>query len=272
MASEGADAASEAAAPYAVFHSAAVSVKSEVTDGMEVAASVRFLQHSLRLKLTLEPSEMEPLFSGAAWAGTTLWPASILLCEHLVLGFATGIFAEGQKMLELGAGLGAPGFCASLLGADVVLTEQDQLVRLLEENAACNFSGDSAPRVRCLDWSADAAASLAAEVLEKPEVGWDVVLASDVVYEPLYGDSWKLLSDCLEALLLNTSTVALLTAERRTGDNIDSFLDRLEGAGIAHRVLRKEAGDKLLLFELRSAKPRCLAEQEREEAQETSPR
>lgn len=47
---------------------------------------------------------------------------------------------------------GVPGMIARLLGATVVLTEQDELLSLLGENLTTNFPGDDRIRSAALDW------------------------------------------------------------------------------------------------------------------------
>lgn len=47
---------------------------------------------------------------------------------------------------------GVPGMIARLLGARVVLTEQDELLSLLKGNLAANFAGDDGIRYAALDW------------------------------------------------------------------------------------------------------------------------
>lgn len=49
----------------------------------------------------------------------------------------------GAKVLELGCGTGIPGMCVRLLGGSVTLTEQPQLVPLLQKNLDTNFQGDA---------------------------------------------------------------------------------------------------------------------------------
>mmetsp|Transcript_32831 Transcript_32831/g.103950 ORF Transcript_32831/g.103950 Transcript_32831/m.103950 type:complete len:249 (-) Transcript_32831:84-830(-) len=237
--------------PYATFESELLKVETtSEPGGCEVAKTLTFGDaQQLELGLIMAPDEIEPLFSGAAWAGTTLWPAATLLCDFILNGFDHGRMKPGARVLELGAGLGAPGFVAAALGADVVITEQQELVRLLAQNAARNFAGEAAQQVsvRALDWSA-AAASEITEAFG----GWDVVLASDVVYEPLYGDSWQALADCLQALLLpSPSLVAYISAERRTKDGIDKFLSRLGDLGMEYAVEREE-GESLLIYAVRA--------------------
>lgn len=47
-------------------------------------------------------------------------------------------YFEGKHVLELGAGTGLLGIALSLIGADVVITDQGSLVPLMEENVSLN--------------------------------------------------------------------------------------------------------------------------------------
>ena len=57
-----------------------------------------------------------------------------------------------------------------------------------------------------------------------------MILCSDCVYEPLYGDSWRLLSAALQALT-TAKTVALVACERRRADGVEDFLAALRSWG-----------------------------------------
>lgn len=128
---------------------------------------------------------------------------------------------------------------ASILGAKVTLTEQEQLLPLLERNVSCNFTGSESapPRVMvsvCVHLLCPASQSLPlTSALTAPpppplqELSWgleesqvylqasegrapDVIIACDCVFEPLYGDSWKV------CLLPFTFTFARLLARHLT--------------------------------------------------------
>jgi predicted nicotinamide N-methyase len=102
------------------------------------------------------------------WA--ELWPAGVELAR-LVSARELG----GRRVLELGCGLGLPSIAAALRGAHVVATDwAGDALPLLERNAARN---GATLRTARLDWR-DATL----------EPGWDLVLASDVLYERRYAD------------------------------------------------------------------------------------
>ena len=121
----------------------------------------------------------------------------------------------------------------------VALTEQPQLVPLLEKNIDRNFPAGAAeagtrPDALALSWgTAEAEAFLAARGGQP----FDTILVCDCVFEPLYGDSWKLLCKTLAALCPApeavpaattgpgaASTDVLIACERRDEDGIPEFL------------------------------------------------
>jgi predicted nicotinamide N-methyase len=103
------------------------------------------------------------------WA--ELWPSGVALAEHV----ATRDL-HGQRVLELGAGLGLPSLAAALRGGDVLATDwADDAVALLQANADRNHV---ALRTAVVRW-------------DEPErfgTGWDLVLAADVLYEQRNAD------------------------------------------------------------------------------------
>ena len=236
-------------------------------------ALVKILGRELRLDLRFPSDEIEPMFSGGCWAGSVVWSASLVLCDVIAEAAAapatespddngSGLpVLRGRRVLELGAGVALPSLTAHLAGAGaVLLTEQPTVASLLQRTVADHFptaspdlSGDYAGWIAAtsLDWTEVAAAagdgSAAGYKTEWPEAcrdegwGWDVILCSDCVYEPLYGDSWRLLSATLRVLLLpgsgsgsgsgaaasveRDSPVAVVALERRRADGAERFLD-----------------------------------------------
>lgn len=185
-------------------------------------------EERLELSLRLTEDKIEPIFSGAAWAGTVLWRAAIRLVDVALLG---GVVPLGPQVtcLELGCGLGVPGMVAALRGCRVVLTEQESLVGLLERNVAANFDSNI-PACRELDWSREAARGIVAELGRTV----DLVLCCDCVYVPLYGESFRLLAEAIDVLAGPESHVVLAVERRfvRGGtDGVDDFLHLLEAAG-----------------------------------------
>ena len=71
----------------------------------------------LNLDLKLSPDDLEPVFSGAAWAGTVLWRAAAVLVDRAFLG-ADAVQIKGRTCIELGCGLGVPGMACARLGRE----------------------------------------------------------------------------------------------------------------------------------------------------------
>ena len=79
------------------------------------------------MDLKLSPDDLEPVFSGAAWAGTVLWRAAAVLVDRAFLG-ADAVQIKGRTCIELGCGLGVPGMACARLGAQPgALPEQQRI-------------------------------------------------------------------------------------------------------------------------------------------------
>eukprot|EP01105_Mastigella_eilhardi_P015869 TRINITY_DN3631_c0_g1_i7.p1 TRINITY_DN3631_c0_g1~~TRINITY_DN3631_c0_g1_i7.p1 ORF type:complete len:318 (-),score=51.99 TRINITY_DN3631_c0_g1_i7:38-991(-) len=134
-----------------------------------------------------------------AHAGLTVWPAALLLCEHLVAHHRGRL----RAVLELGAGTGLCSLMASWLGASVTFaTDADvKSLELCSENLAQNTHWlKSDVRVRKLDWLRHSARAFDLDHLEIEDLQLDsgnfawrpddvqhlrevsVVLAADVFY------------------------------------------------------------------------------------------
>ena len=105
-----------------------------------------------------------------------LWEAAIVLAE-----FIAGQPPQGDgSLLELGAGLGAPGLVAAAAGFRVTLSDYEPIILDFER---INAAASKLPQVRCtlLDW------------LEPPEMErYDVILGAEILFreeffQPLLG-------------------------------------------------------------------------------------
>jgi len=104
------------------------------------------------------------------WA--ELWPSSLALARAI-----GGRALKGARTLELGCGLGLPSIAAALAGGRVLATDwSSEAIRMTETNAERN---DAALETLVCSWSEPA------PLLERAP--WDLVLASDVLYEPRNG-------------------------------------------------------------------------------------
>lgn len=162
----------------------------------------------------LEEDDLAPLFDGSRWAGTRLWGAAVR-CIQYVSGHLPGtdqslleheikLPTSDQRvtMLELGCGLGVPGMIFHMLGGNVVLTDQIDILSQLENNVEKNFSETLITsntrdgevdrkhthtiQAMPLSWSRKDVNSLL-EQLGCSSTGFEIVINCDCVYEPLYG-------------------------------------------------------------------------------------
>ena len=104
-----------------------------------------------------------------------LWDSGLSLARWLCAQQQVAL--PGLRVLELGSGAGVSGLAAASLGARVVLTDLDEALPLLRLNARANGALCAhPPAVTALAWGDADSARACGEV--------DLVLASDVVYDP----------------------------------------------------------------------------------------
>ncbi|KAB2614644.1 protein-lysine methyltransferase METTL21D [Pyrus ussuriensis x Pyrus communis] len=76
--------------------------------------------------------------------GTTVWDASLVFVKFLEKNCRRARFSlskmKGKRVIELGAGCGVAGFGMALLGCDVVMTDQVEVLPLLMRNVERNTS------------------------------------------------------------------------------------------------------------------------------------
>jgi predicted nicotinamide N-methyase len=105
------------------------------------------------------------------WA--ELWPSSLALARTIA-----GRALRGARTLELGCGLGLPSIAAALAGGRVLATDWSaEAVAMTAANAERN---DAAVETLVCSWTAPEPLLARAP--------WDLVLASDVLYEARNGD------------------------------------------------------------------------------------
>ena len=187
--------------------------RSSNTAALEASLSRRFRLVETRLQIAnrslaiLHPASAEDLISEKDfeqderlpyWA--ELWPSSRVLGEWLV-----GMTGAGRSLLELGCGAGLVAACASLAGFEVTVSDYyEDALRFAQVNAWRN--GGSTPKTIHLDWR-DLSPNLAR---------YDVVVASDVLYERPYGG---LVARALDAVLTPDGVAWIADPGRVARDN-----------------------------------------------------
>ena len=136
---------------------------------VEIADRALAILHPASAEDLIDEKEFEQDERLPYWA--ELWPSSRVLGAW-VLPMAGG----GRSLLELGCGAGLVATCASLAGFSVVVSDYyEDALRFAQVNAWRN--GAPTPSGLVLDWR-----NLS------PDLGrYDVVIASDVLYERPYG-------------------------------------------------------------------------------------
>ncbi|XP_031263000.1 protein N-lysine methyltransferase METTL21A [Pistacia vera] len=150
--------------------------------------------------------------------GSVMWDSGVVLGKFLEQAVDSGLlFLKGKKIVELGSGCGLVGCIAALLGAQVILTDLPDRLRLLKKNIETNLShGDlqGSATVRELTWGDDPDQEL---IQPLP----DYVLGSDVIY----GEGAVV--DLLDTLrqLCGTQTTIFLAGELRNDSILEYFLE-----------------------------------------------
>lgn len=107
------------------------------------------------------------------WAD--IWPSSTILASHLVSLAESSRDRTGKRALELGCGVGLVTIAAMTAGYDVTATDYyTDALAFTRANAWRNLG--KSPAVRMIDWRS----------FPRDARGYDLILASDVLYEREY--------------------------------------------------------------------------------------
>jgi ETFB lysine methyltransferase len=144
------------------------------------------------------------------WAD--LWPSARVLADEVAV-----MRLAGLRVLELGCGLGVVSLAAALAGADVLATDYyDDALRFASVNAATAIGRTI--RTRMVDWTA----------LPAKLGRFDVVLASDVLYEHRYA---ALIADAIAHTLVRGGEALVADPGRAA---LGEFLDECDARGLTH--------------------------------------
>ncbi|CAH0477056.1 unnamed protein product [Peronospora belbahrii] len=195
--------------------------------------------------------------------GHCVWDAALLLADFLqtkanhMYHVTSSVQDEedlfefnGKKVVELGAGVGLVGMTLAVLGARVVLTDQEYVLPLLTKNVTVNFSDETrnrlleiaVPKVESCQWGEpfQSGGSL---------VSWlkstDVVIFSDVLY---HASAYLLLLKTLHELVSPTTDV-FFSFETRNATIESSFLLELGKTFDVAEVSREDSDQVFARFE-----------------------
>ncbi|KAM5180634.1 protein-lysine methyltransferase METTL21E-like [Mantella aurantiaca] len=116
--------------------------------------------------------------------GATVWPSALVLCYFLEKqGKQLGL--EDKRIIEIGSGTGLVSIVASLLGAQVIATDLEDLIGNLQYNVVRNtkLKCKYAPQVKELTWGSNLE-----EKFPRCSSHFGYILATDVVYNHPYLD------------------------------------------------------------------------------------
>lgn len=154
-------------------------------------------------------------------AQSIVYPAAVKLTDQLLERHMLSL-KNGSRVIELGCGLGLPGMVSAALGAHVLLTDVPEVIPFIEKRIAQNFPTnpahtDGSVRSAALAWDSASAKQLLAQ-----EGCFDLVLSSDGIYAPLYGEgSSESLAEVI-CSLCGPSTTALVALHHRPAEGAPS--------------------------------------------------
>jgi predicted nicotinamide N-methyase len=109
------------------------------------------------------------------WAD--IWPSSTILSAHLIGLSEKRMLSEPRRGLELGCGLGLVTTCAMIAGYDMLASDYyTDALAFARANAWRNIG--KSPQARMIDWRS----------FPDDATGFDMILASDVLYEREYAE------------------------------------------------------------------------------------
>lgn len=159
-----------------------------------------------------------------------LWEAAIVLSE-----FVAGLPCEkGASMLELGAGLGAPGLTAAAAGFEVTLSDYEELILEFERINAAASHLDTV-RFAMLDW------------LNPPEMEqYDVIIGAEILFREEFFQ--PLLNVLRRALKPNGVVYLAHDVKRRSLEPFLKLAEKEYRISASQRKLKSLEEDKIILL------------------------
>ncbi|KAL6058859.1 Methyltransferase-like protein 21B [Balamuthia mandrillaris] len=190
--------------------------------------------------------------SHAAKTGYRLWDSSIALAKYLEHSQQEHKW-EGKRVLEVGAGCGLVGIALALQGANVVMTDLEEVLPNLQRNLQANkllhqdtLQAEPQVRIGCLRWGnpldVDAICANTSQTQrdtkeksqEAEDKGFDYVVASDVIWLD------HLVEPLVQTLVMvakkgspQRPTEIILAQETRSLRVERKFFEQMEGEGFS---------------------------------------
>ncbi len=159
-----------------------------------------------------------------------LWEAAIVLAQYL----AGQPFKEGTTLLELGAGLGAPGLAAGAAGCSVTLTDYEELI-LNFERVSASASGLDNVSFQNLDWK------------NPPDMErYDIIVGAEILFREEF---FEPLLNVMRKALKADGVIYLAHDIKR--NSLKPFLHMAEAEyniAASKRTLKSLDGDKVILL------------------------
>ena len=159
-----------------------------------------------------------------------LWEAAIVLSE-----FVAGLPCEkGASLLELGAGLGAPGLTAAAAGFEVTLSDYEEMILDFERINAAASHLDTV-RFAMLDW------------LNPPEMEqYDVIIGAEILFREEFFQ--PLLNVLRRALKPNGVVYLAHDVKRRSLEPFLNLAEKEYRISASQRKLKSLEEDKIILL------------------------
>lgn len=148
--------------------------------------------------------------------GMYTWPSAPVLAQYIWFNREK---LEGKTILELSAGTALPGLLASRCGARVVLSDNPDFPRCLENTRrSCKLNNMEEIPVYCIKWG-----SVEGDILSLPKL--DLIIASDCFYD----------TNDFEDIVV---TVAFLLEQNKGAEFLFSYQERSSSRSIEHLLFK----------------------------------
>ncbi|XP_072425466.1 EEF1A lysine methyltransferase 3-like isoform X2 [Chiloscyllium punctatum] len=163
-----------------------------------------------------------------------IWEAGLVLCQYFE---REKISFSGKKVIELGSGTGIVGILAVLLGGDVTLTDQPNVLSQIQFNVANNIpvSVQQRTKVSALIWG---------ENQNQFPTNYDFILGTDIVYS---SRDFPALIKTLKHLS-NENTVIYICSKMRESMGAMDFHEKLLPMDFNTEIVHRTADKEIVVF------------------------